>query len=146
MLDGFEAATVQTGETEIFVRRGGSGPPILLLHGFPQFAVGGHDRGGRVAHRLALDHPDRVERLAVLDIVPTAEAWGRADARVALAYWPWSLPAQPAPLPERLLAAAPEAVVGAALGGWGSPCRPSARRSGRPTRRRCATPSARTPS
>ena len=49
---------------------------------FPRFAVGGHDRGGRVAHRLALDHPDRVERLAVLDIVPTAEAWGRADARL----------------------------------------------------------------
>src|SRR5918998_3983857 len=88
--------------------------------GFPRFAVCGHDRGGRVAHRLALDHPDRVERLAVLDIVPTAEAWGRADARFALAYWPWSLLAQPAPLPERLLAAAPEAVVGAALGGWGS--------------------------
>ena len=89
--------------------------------GFPRFAVAGHDRGGRVAYRLALDHPDRVERLAVLDIVPTAEAWGRADARFALAYRPWSLLAQPAPLPERLLAAAPEAVVDAALGGWGSP-------------------------
>jgi haloacetate dehalogenase len=83
--------------------------------------VAGHDRGGRVAYRLALDHPDRVERLAVLDIVPTAEAWGRADARFALAFWPWSLLAQPAPLPERLLAAAPEAVVDHALGGWGSP-------------------------
>lgn len=182
MLDGFEAVTVRTGETEIFLRQAGSGPPVLLLHGFPEthlmwrgvapllarrftvvcadlrgygrsacpasapdhapyakramardmamvmarlgwprFALVGHDRGGRVAYRLALDHPERVARLAVLDVVPTAEAWARADARFALAYWPWSLLAQPAPLPERLLAAAAEAVVDAALGGWGSP-------------------------
>jgi haloacetate dehalogenase len=93
---------------------------VMTQAGFGSFAVVGHDRGGRVAYRMALDHPDRVERLAVLDIVPTAEAWGRADARFALAFWPWSLLAQPAPLPERLLAAAPEAVVDAALGGWGS--------------------------
>ncbi len=182
MLNDFEAAEVQTGETSIFIRRSGSGPPLLLLHGFPQthlmwrdvapllarrftvvcadlrgygrsgcpastpdhapyakramahdmvvvmerlgfrrFAVAGHDRGGRVAYRLALDHPERVERLAVLDIVPTATVWERADARLALAYWPWSLLAQPAPLPERLIAAAPEAVIDDALGGWGSP-------------------------
>jgi haloacetate dehalogenase len=89
--------------------------------GFPRFAVAGHDRGGRVAYRLALDHPDRVDRLAVLDVVPTAEAWERADARLALAFWPWSLLAQPAPLPERLLGAAPDAVVDNALKAWGSP-------------------------
>lgn len=47
--------------------------------GFARFAVVGHDRGGRVAYRLALDHPERVGRLAVLDIVPTGEAWDRAD-------------------------------------------------------------------
>jgi haloacetate dehalogenase len=182
MLTGFEAAEVQTGETSIFVRRSGSGTPILLLHGFPQthlmwrsvapllarrftvvcadlrgygrsgcpastpdhaqyakramardmvavmeqlgfprFSVAGHDRGGRVAYRLALDHPDRIERLAVLDILPTGTVWARADARLALAYWPWSLLAQPEPLPERLIGAAPEAVVDDALGGWGSP-------------------------
>jgi haloacetate dehalogenase len=88
--------------------------------GFDRFHLAGHDRGGRVAYRLALDHPDRVDRLAVLDIVPTADVWDRADARLALGYWPWSLLAQPEPLPETILAAAAEAIVDNALGGWGS--------------------------
>jgi len=182
MMDGFEAAELDTGETRIFVRRAGTGPPILLLHGFPQthlmwrdiapllarhftvvcadlrgygrsgcpdsapdhapyakramardmviamerlgyssFSVAGHDRGGRVAYRMALDHPDRINRLAVLDVLPTATVWDRADARFALAFWPWSLLAQPEPLPERILGAVPEAVIDDALGGWGSP-------------------------
>jgi haloacetate dehalogenase len=181
MFDGFETATVDVGETTIFIRRKGSGRPLLLLHGFPQthlmwhrvapalaedftvvcadlrgygasgkppsrpdhapyakramardmvrvieaqgfgrFAVAGHDRGARVAYRLALDHPDRVERLAVLDTIPTGEAFDRADARFALGFWPWSLLAQPAPLPERLIASDPQIVVDSALGGWGS--------------------------
>jgi haloacetate dehalogenase len=94
---------------------------VMEQLGFRHFAVVGHDRGGRVAHRLALDHPSRVQRLAVLDIVPAAEAWDRADARFALAFWPWSLLAQPTPLPERLLTAAPEAIVADALRNWGSP-------------------------
>ncbi|HWW27593.1 MAG TPA: alpha/beta fold hydrolase, partial [Caulobacter sp.] len=89
--------------------------------GFERFAVVGHDRGGRVAYRMALDHPDRISRLAVLDVVPTAAAWDRADARFALGFWPFSLLAQAAPLPERLIGACPEAVVEAALSGWGSP-------------------------
>jgi haloacetate dehalogenase len=88
--------------------------------GFSQFSVAGHDRGGRVAYRLALDHPERVNRLAVLDVLPVAEMWDRADARFANAFWPWSLLAQPAPLPERLISAAPDAVIDDALGGWGS--------------------------
>jgi haloacetate dehalogenase len=88
--------------------------------GFDCFSVAGHDRGGRVAYRLALDHPERVERLALFDIVPTMDAFDRADARFALAFWPWSLLAQPAPLPETLIAAAPEAIVDHALGQWGS--------------------------
>ena len=182
MLEGFAAAEVPTGETTIFTRSSGSGPPLLLLHGFPQthvmwrgvaprlahsftvvcadlrgygqsgcpvsmpdhapyakramardmvtimerlgfprFSVAGHDRGGRVAYRMALDHPARVDRLAVLDVVPTETVWDRADARFALGFWPWSLLAQPEPLPERILAAAPEAIVDDALGGWGSP-------------------------
>jgi haloacetate dehalogenase len=94
---------------------------VMERLGFLRFSVAGHDRGGRVAYRLALDHPTRVERLAVLDILPTATVWERADARFALAYWPWSLLAQPEPLPERLIVAAPEAVVDDALAGWGSP-------------------------
>jgi haloacetate dehalogenase len=183
-MDQFASAEIQTADTTIFVRHGGSGTPILLLHGFPQthlmwrgvapllarhftvvcadlrgygrsgcpastsdhapyskramaqdmvtvmeqlgfprFAIAGHDRGGRVAYRLALDHPHRVDRLAVLDIVPTEDAWKRADARFALAFWPWSLLAQPEPLPERILTTATEAVIDDALGGWGSPAR-----------------------
>jgi haloacetate dehalogenase len=181
MLEGFTAETVDTGDTTIFVRRGGEGLPLVLLHGFPQthvmwhrvapalaetftvicadlrgygasgtpastpdhapyakramatdivrlmdaqgfarFAVAGHDRGGRVAYRLALDHPSRVSRLAVMDIVPTLEAFERADARLALAFWPWSLLAQPAPLPERLVAGAPGAIVEDAASQWGT--------------------------
>lgn len=182
MLEEFTAAEMQTDETTIFLRWRGDGPPLLLLHGFPQthimwrrvaslltqdftvvcadlrgygrsgcppstaehqpyskremardmvaamanlglsrFSVVGHDRGGRVAYRLALDHPAQVERLAVLDIIPTVDAWQRADARLAVAFWPWSLLAQPEPLPERLLGADPAAVIDNALAEWGTP-------------------------
>ncbi len=181
MFDGFASAEIDVGVTTIFVRHAGSGPPLLLLHGFPQthlmwaevalrlagkfsvvcadlhgygrsgcppsapdhapyskramardlieamrelgherFAVAGHDRGGRVAYRMALDHPERIAALAVLDIVPTEDVWRRADARLALAFWPWSLLAQAEPLPERLIAASPEAVVDDASAQWGS--------------------------
>jgi haloacetate dehalogenase len=93
---------------------------MMETQGFRRFAIVGHDRGGRVAYRLALDHADRVDQLALLDVVPTSEVWQRADARFPLAFWPWSLLAQPAPLPERLLRGDPEAVVDDALSGWGS--------------------------
>jgi haloacetate dehalogenase len=76
--------------------------------GHDAFAVAGHDRGGRVAYRMALDHPGVVTRLVVLDIVPTAEVWARADATMALGYWHWAFLAQPAPLPERLIRADPD--------------------------------------
>lgn len=173
---------IRTDESTISVRTFGSGPPLLLLHGFPQtslmwrdvapvlartwtvvcadlrgyggsscpastpdhapyakramardlvlvmerlgyprFGVAGHDRGGRVAYRMALDHPERVDRLAVLDVVPTETVWQYANDRFALAYWPWSLLAQPEPLPEHVLATAPDAIIDAALGGWGTP-------------------------
>jgi haloacetate dehalogenase len=179
---GFSEGSVETDRGALFHRSGGDGPPVLLLHGFPEthlmwrdvapalardfrviaadlpgygqsssppddggdhramskramaadlvgamrrlgharFAVVGHDRGGRVAYRIALDHAESVTRLAVLDVVPTAEVWERADARLALAFWPFSLLAQPAPLPERLIGGAPEAVVEDALANWGS--------------------------
>jgi haloacetate dehalogenase len=181
VFEGFESALVEAGETRIFIRRAGTGSPLLLLHGFPEthlmwhrvapilardftvicadlrgygasgkpqstpdhspyaksalaldmvrvleaqgyseFSIAGHDRGARVAYRLALDHPERVKRLALLDIIPTSEAFERADAKFALAFWPWSLLAQPEPLPERLLLGNPEAVVDDALTGWGS--------------------------
>ena len=181
-MEAFESTTIQTDETHIFVRWSGSGPPLLLLHGFPQthlmwrgvaplltdsftvvcpdlrgygrsgcpdstpdhapyskramardmvavmahfgfrrFGVAGHDRGGRVAYRLALDHPEHVDALAVLDVVRTETAWNRADARLALAFWPWSLLSQPAPLPERILEATADAIVDNALSEWGSP-------------------------
>jgi haloacetate dehalogenase len=170
MFEGFQARELSTSRGPIFVRVAGSGPPLLLLHGYPEthlmwhgvapalaerftvvaadltgygaslkpaprddhaphskramardqieamaelgferFAVVGHDRGGRVAYRMALDHPERVTALAVLDIVPTAEVWARADDRLAVGYWHWGFLAQPAPLPERLIAGDPDA-------------------------------------
>jgi len=170
VFDGFETTEIDTGEARIHVRRAGSGPPLLLLHGYPQthamwhriapalaedftvvltdlrgygasskpdslpdhwpytkramardqvavmhalgfdrFAVCGHDRGGRVGYRMALDHPERVTRIAVLDIVPTGEVLMRADRAFGLGYWHWFFLAQPAPTPERMIGADPDA-------------------------------------
>jgi haloacetate dehalogenase len=95
---------------------------LMAQLGFARFGVAGHDRGGRVAYRAALDHADRITALAVLDVLPVDFVWEHADDRFALGFWPWSLLAQPAPLPERLLAAAPEAILDHALSPeWGSP-------------------------
>jgi haloacetate dehalogenase len=168
MFEGFESVMIDAGGATIRVRHGGSGPPLLLLHGNPQthamwhevaprlaedftvvatdlrgygdsskpettpdhapyskrtmardqvavmralgferFFVCGHDRGGRVAYRMALDHPERVLRLAVLDIVPTWEAFSRADMAFGLGYWHWFFLAQPYDLPERLIGTDP---------------------------------------
>jgi haloacetate dehalogenase len=83
---------------------------VMVKLGFPSFTLIGHDRGGRVAYRMALDHPKNVERLAVLDVIPILEAWSRSDARFAQTYWPWSLLSQKPPLPESYLLGAPKAV------------------------------------
>lgn len=167
----FETAEVKTGSNTIFIRRYGSGYPLLLVHGFPRsslmwrhmapqlasshtvicvdlrgygrsgvpasaedhypyskramanelvavmdklgfakFDLVGHDRGGRVSYRLALDHPERVRRLAVFDVIPISEGWGHADAKFAMTYWPWVLLSQKVPLPEKYLLGAPGAV------------------------------------
>lgn len=88
--------------------------------GFERFAVIGHDRGARVAHRLCLDHPGRVSRAGVLDIAPTRTVFERLDAFVATAYYHWFLLSQPAPFPERMIGADPDFFLESCLGGWGS--------------------------
>jgi haloacetate dehalogenase len=179
MFDGFVSRRIRCRVGEIAVRIGGSGPPLLLLHGYPQchvmwhrvapllaarhtvvcpdlrgygasakpvgdpehrtyakrasaadlveladalgfsrFAVAGHDRGGRVAHRLALDHPERVEKLAVLDIVPTRTVFAATDRDLALGYFHWFFLAQPAPLPERMIGADPDLWLETLLARW----------------------------
>jgi haloacetate dehalogenase len=82
---------------------------VMRQLGFERFGVAGHDRGGRCAYRLALDHPERVERLAVLDIVPTADMWHRVDMEFGLVDWHWFFLAQPAPFPEEVIGSNPEA-------------------------------------
>jgi hypothetical protein len=76
---------------------------VMAKLGFPTFTLIGHDRGGRVSYRLALDYPKNVERLAVFDVIPILEGWSRSDARFAQTYWPWILLAQKEPLPESYL-------------------------------------------
>jgi haloacetate dehalogenase len=83
---------------------------LMAQLGFPTFTLIGHDRGGRVSYRLALDHPKAVERLAVFDVIPILEAWNRSDARFAKTYWPWILLSQKESLPESYLLGAPKAV------------------------------------
>src|SRR5881227_174843 len=180
-LPGFEEERRVIGDATYFVSHGGSGSPVLLLHGFPEthacwhriaprlaqthrvvapdlrgygsseapaggprgegytkremaaelvelmgglgherFAVVGHDRGARVAYRLALDHPDRVIRIALLNIVPTVEQFERMGAGPSLGYWPWFLLAQPAPFPERVLLADPAALLDHVFATWSS--------------------------
>ena len=93
---------------------------LMAQLGHRRFSVAGHDRGGRVAHRLALDHPERVERLAVIDIVPTLDMYERTDMRFASWYYHWFFLIQPAPLPERLIGADPGFYLRWTLGGWGA--------------------------
>ena len=178
MFEGFHHRKIRTAEIELDVRHGGSGPPLLLLHGYPQthamwrkvapilaahftvvapdlrgygdsakppglpdhsnyskramaqdqvelmdalgferFCVAGHDRGGRVAHRMALDHPGRVAKLAVLDIAPTRTMYARTTRAFAKAYFHWFFLIQPAPFPEQLIGADPEAYLRKLMGG-----------------------------
>lgn len=181
LFPGFVSQRVKTAEAEIHYIVGGSGPPLLMLHGYPQthamwhriapslarshtvvcadlrgygesskpesdaqhatyskramamdmvelmrhlgfdrFALVGHDRGGRVAHRLVRDRPSSVTRLAVLDISPTATMYAATDKSFATAYYHWFFLIQPYDLPERLIGANPDYYIDRKLGGWGS--------------------------
>jgi len=166
---GFEERRIATSGGEINLVTGGSGPPLLLLHGYPQshvlwrkvaprlaqdftlvipdlrgygdsskppggadqagyskralaldqvetmatlghqrFRVAGHDRGARVTHRLLRDHPERIERAAVLDIVPTLYRFETIDQKAATGSYHWFFLIQPSPFPERLISAEAE--------------------------------------
>jgi haloacetate dehalogenase len=91
---------------------------VMTTLGFPRFSVAGHDRGGRVAYRMALDHPERVMTLAVLDIVPTYEQFAAVDRQSALGSFHWYFLAQPHPFPERLIGADPEFFIRHMLDAW----------------------------
>ncbi len=86
--------------------------------GHERFGVAGHDRGGRVAYRMALDHPERVSRLAVLDILPTIEQWDRLKGAAAVGAFHWHFLARPAPFPERLIGNDPEYWLRTVCAGW----------------------------
>jgi haloacetate dehalogenase len=93
---------------------------LMQSLGHPRFGLAGHDRGGRVAHRLALDHPQAVQRLGVIDIAPTLDMYERTDMDFARAYYHWFHLIQPAPLPELMIGGNARAYLHAKLGGWGS--------------------------
>ena len=93
---------------------------VMDALGVAQFNVCGHDRGGRVAHRLALDHPARVQRLCVIDIAPTLDMYAATDFEFARAYYHWFHLIQPTPLPENMINGNPLAYLHAKLGGWGA--------------------------
>ena len=181
LFPGFTPRRIATSGTEINLIVGGSGPPLLLLHGYPQthamwhriaprlaqhftvvctdlrgygdsgkpvsepdhstyskramaqdqvdvmhalgferFALAAHDRGARVAHRMARDHVDRVERVVVLDISPTAIMYAKTDKAFATAYYHWFFLIQPYDLPERMIGADPGYYLRKTLGGWGT--------------------------
>ena len=93
---------------------------VMRALGHPRFRLVGHDRGGRVAHRLAVDHRDAVEKVAVLDIAPTLAMYEKTDRAFATAYYHWFFLIQPFDLPERMIGADPVAYLRTKIGGWGS--------------------------
>lgn len=90
---------------------------VMQHHGFARFGVLAHDRGARVAHRLAADHPDAVSRLLLLDIAPTLAMYRDTNEAFARAYWHWFFLVQPPPLPEALIASDPSRYVRSVMGG-----------------------------
>lgn len=91
---------------------------LMDVLGLPSAHILGHDRGGRVAYRFALDHPDRIDRLGIIEIVPTGDFWANWDANIAMKAYHWTFLAQPTPLPERMIGADPVGYIDWTLGGW----------------------------
>ena len=110
------------GDHAMYSKRAMARDMVALMQslGHPRFALCGHDRGGRVAHRLALDHPGAVRKLAVIDIAPTLDMYDRSDMAFAAAYYHWYLLIQPHPLPERLIGGNARFYLHWTLGGWGA--------------------------
>ena len=103
-----------------YTKRAMAGDQVEVMRqlGFNRFFVTGHDRGGRCAYRTAIDYPEQVLKVAVLDIVPTAEAFSRADMSFGLEFWIWFLLAQPYDLPERIIGADPRLFLDYMLDSW----------------------------
>ena len=93
---------------------------VMDALGRDRFLLCGHDRGGRVAHRLAVDHPGRVDKLCLIDIAPTLDMYNATNMAFATAYYHWFHLIQPSPLPETMIGGNPVAYLHAKLGGWGS--------------------------
>jgi haloacetate dehalogenase len=110
--------TPQALEHELYSKRAMAADQVAVMRhfGYSQFLVCAHDRGARVAHRLAADYPDAVERLMLLDIAPTLAMYENTDRAFASAYFHWFFLIQPAPFPETLLAASPDAYVERVMG------------------------------
>ena len=114
-LRGYGDSSKPQGDLEHanYSKRAMAGDALAVMRalGFDSFRVLAHDRGARVAHRLAADHPQAVLRMALLDIAPTLAMYAQANDAFARAYWHWFFLIQPAPLPERLIEADPAAYV-----------------------------------
>lgn len=120
-LRGYGSSGKPTAASEYSFRRMAQDQLALMQHlGFERFCVVGHDRGGRVAHRLALDAPAAVRRVALMDIVPTHTLLAELKREVAQAYYHWFFLAQPEPFPETLIAHDPDAYFISCLLGWGA--------------------------
>ncbi|MEV8395488.1 MULTISPECIES: alpha/beta hydrolase [unclassified Streptomyces] len=128
---GDSAKPPSDAEHAPYAKRAMAHDQLLVMRqlGFERFAVAGHDRGGRVAHRLALDHPQAVRALAVLDIVPTRHAFQHADAAFGQGYYHWFFLAAGNGIPEHLIGKDPEFWIRARMGArhaGGTPFHPSA--------------------
>lgn len=117
---GDSDAPADDADHHVYSKRAMAGDVVGLLDflGLERAHVLGHDRGARVAYRLALDHPDRVDRLGIIEVVPTGDFWRAWDADLALKAYHWSFLAQPAPLPERMILADGPGFIDWTLASW----------------------------